>query len=679
MRPRRLNLFVSIFLTGALMSSALATSASALPEKFFGMNAHEQINESAPDWDALQKAGVQRFRMQVKWLTVNEAGNWRTAPAWEATYDRYFKNAAQHGIEILPYLYTRKTGARAYYLTSEKSNYKEWLEFVELFAARYGQNGSFWVYNPSLPQYPVKTWEVWNEPNLGKNCPSEKCDGQTYGEFLVGTSAAIHAAQSGYSPVVLFGGIYMEAFEALPNPITSFLKKAAKAPGINSAYDGLSIHPYALGNEGGSRSEAQLAAGVRSNIVEAGKAQGEAGLPSKPLWVTEVGWPVAGEGAQSVSPDEQAGLLNETYNWLKENWATYNVKYAAWYFYKDISGEPNWAGNAGLRASNGAFRPSWWVYQAQTGTTPWPGGQMAFQANTNQLFVFSTGTGAGNTGFGMAASTSPSVTTLGNGEWVSAFQSSGNQLWIRLGSTEYGNTGFGMATGTSPSITTLQKEGHPTEEWVIAFQSNGSQLWTRRSNTAYENTLFGMAPGTSPSVAPFANGEYVMAFQSNGNQLWTRRSNGAFENTSLGMAPGTSPSVAMLANGEYVMAFQSNGNQLCIRRSNGAFENTGLGMAAGTSPSIATLPGSEYIVAFQANTGSLWTKMSSGSVGNWEQGMRGGTSPSVTGLARGGYEIAFQANTSELIAVGTSGGTTTKQGMAAGTSPSISSPSRWAN
>lgn len=631
MRPRRLNLFVSFFLAGALMSCALAASASALPEKFFGMNAHEQINESAPDWDALQKAGVQRFRMQIKWLTVNEAGNWRTAPAWEATYDRYFKNAAQHGIEILPYLYTRKTGARAYYLTSEKSNYKEWLEFVELFAARYGQNGSFWVFNPSLPQFPVKTWEVWNEPNLGKNCPSEKCDGQAYGEFLVGTSAAIHAAQSGYSPVVLFGGIFMEAFEALPNPITSFLKKAAKAPGINSAYDGLSIHPYALGNEGGSRSEAQLAAGVRSNIVEAGKAQGEAGLPAKPLWVTEVGWPVAGVGAQSVSADEQAGLLNETYNWLKANWSTYNIKYAAWYLYKDIPGEANWAGSAGLRSSEGAFRPSWWVYQAQTGSTPWPSGQMAFQANTNQLFVFSTGTGAGNTEFGMAANTSPSVTTLGSGEWITAFQSNGNQLWIRRGNTENGNTGFGMA------------------------------------------------PGTSPSIAPFANGEWVIAFQSNGNQLWTRRSNTAFENTGLGMAAGTSPSVAVLANGEYVMAFQSNGNQLCIRRSNGAFENTGLGMAAGTSPSIAALPGSEYIVGFQANTGSLWTKMSSGSVSNWEQGMRGGTSPSVTGLARAGYEIAFQANTGELIAVGTSGGTTTKQGMAAGTSPSISSPSRWAN
>ena len=31
---------------------------------------------------------------------------------------------------------------------------------------RYGENGTFWTENPELPQAPVRTWQIWNEPHL---------------------------------------------------------------------------------------------------------------------------------------------------------------------------------------------------------------------------------------------------------------------------------------------------------------------------------------------------------------------------------------------------------------------------------------------------------------------------------------------------------------------------------
>jgi hypothetical protein len=680
MQRRQLRLFASAILTSFILLGTVASSAFALPEKFFGMTAHESMNESAPDWHTLQKAGVQRFRMQINWSKVISAGNWREAGAWELTYDKYFKEAATHGIEVLPYIYGRKNGTSTYYLKSETNNYKEWLEFVELFTARYGQGGSFWVYNPSIPQFPVKTWEVWNEPNLAANSPGGVRNGKTYGEFLVGTAAAIRAHQQGWSPKILFGGIYMEYFQG-PS-IVSYLQEAAQASGISTAYDGLSVHPYAYGQEHEIvegkevvRSFSEKAYGFQANIGAAASAQGVAKLPTKPLWVTEVGWPVDGTGAQHVTPSEQAGLLNETYNWLKANWTTYNVQYAAWFLYKDVPNQSAWDWHSGLRTATGAWRPSWWAYEAQTGVSPWPGAQMAFQANTTQLFSYSTGTGPANLGLGMAAGTSPSVATLVNGESAMAFQANTSTLWSRLGSGAYGNTGLGMAAGTSPSVAPLL--GGNEEEYVMAFQANTGTLWKRLSSGTYANTELGMAAGTSPSVATLTNGEYVIAFQTNTGALWTRSSSGATVNWGSVIKAGTSPSIAGLANGGYEIAYQDTAGNLNSNGTSGHV-NWEQGMAAGTSPSITGVPGNGYQMAFQANTGSL---ISIGSLGgmNWGQGMAAGTSPSITALPAGGYEMAFQANTGELIGIGTAGSTSTGQGMAGGTSPSISPPSRWAS
>lgn len=372
-------LLAAVIISGFLLS--LPSAASALPERFFGMTAHESMFNSDPDWDALQKAGVQKFRMQINWKTVDDAGGWKNEWAWQNTYDQYFEKAAKRGISILPYLYARKDGNQAYFLKGG-ANYPEWLQFVWTVVQRYGDAGTFWKKNLGvLAQYPVHQWEVWNEPNLPPNCPSGLCNGKEYGEFLVGTSQTINEAQKAIyadTAEVLFGGIYQERWDPKMTNCTTdwciddYMKNAAKASGINSAYDGLSIHPYSIGIEGGpSRSYPDRAAGVPSNISAAYLAQVGAGLGAKPLWVTEVGWPVEGSGSQSVNEGEQAGLVNETYNWLKANWLTYNVKYAAWYLYRDTN-EPTWDYHAGLRKADGTYRPSWFEYQAQAGAPRWP-------------------------------------------------------------------------------------------------------------------------------------------------------------------------------------------------------------------------------------------------------------------------------------------------------------------
>jgi hypothetical protein len=283
---------------------------------------------------------------------------------------------------------------------------------------------------------------------------------------------------------------------------------------------------------------------------------------------------------------------------------------------------------------------------------------IAFQANTGALWVVGPG-GPGNTGLGMAAGTSPSLTRLTNGGIQVAFQANTGTLWT-WGSAGTGNLGFGMAAGTSPSITALPNGGYQ-----IAFQANTGTLY-HTGSAGTVNTGFGMAAGTSPSITTLTTGGFQIAFQANTGTLFYTGSAGT-ANTGFGMAANTSPSIARLATGGYQIAFQANTGTLFYTGSAGT-ANTGFGMAARTSPSITGLAGSGFQIAFQANTTGLFYTGTAGTV-NTGLGMAANTSPSIASRSTGGFDIAFQANTTALWKAGATGTTNLGYGMAGGTSP----------
>jgi len=375
-RGQRPGLFIAALLVCTALFSSTASPAIALPEKFFGMTAHESMNDSEPDWEALQKAGVQRLRMQIKWQTIDQAGNgdWKQEYAWVNTYDRYFEKAAKRGIEILPFLFTRRSGNQQHYWIGEPA-YPEWLQFVWTVVQRYGHAGTFWANlkknNPSVPYLPVKIWEVWNEPNLDANSPAKSADGELYAQFLKGTSETIHAAQNAIEPnphstSVLFGGIYQpDQGTDLP----TYLQEAKNAGvGIAAHFDGLSIHPYGFGPKGNpATSESARRQSVLDNVFQARNALSNmcAACTGKSLWITEFGWGV-GSGAKMVDQDQQSNLLFSTYDWLIGASPTLNIQFAAWFSYKDTYCCGTWDQYSGLRRLDGTLRPSWCAYAAIT-------------------------------------------------------------------------------------------------------------------------------------------------------------------------------------------------------------------------------------------------------------------------------------------------------------------------
>jgi hypothetical protein len=132
---------------------------------------------------------------------------------------------------------------------------------------------------------------------------------------------------------------------------------------------------------------------------------------------------------------------------------------------------------------------------------------VAFQANTTDLYLYYPQTGEQiNTGLGMKAGTSPSITVDSAGNPVVAFQANTGDLYLYYPATPDGaavkeNTDISMASGTSPAI-----DGLTNNDIKIAFQEADGNLWTYDQNTdnlsdiTSLDTGLGRKAATSPTL-----------------------------------------------------------------------------------------------------------------------------------------------------------------------------------
>jgi hypothetical protein len=361
---RRLAILASALLTSCVLLFATAPGASAV---LIGLN--ESGTPTEEDWQVIKHSGANVFQMGIVWKNVADQGNWREAPAWQNSYDIQVERAAKNEITLVGGLYGRKTSAalHQYYLSNE---WQEWLEFTWTVVQRYGRGGAFWSTHPNLPYRPITMWTVWNEPNLGWNNPGETVLPQKYAEFLVATSNSITGAQNAVRKAgepndtrVIHGGLYQpDAGMA----VGTFLEKASKVAGYASSFNAFGLHPYSFAG-----SEAVKLANLATNVSNARTALNTWVGSSKPIWLTELGWPVAGTNEPNVSEAEQAKLLTGSFDWVKANAAQYNLELVTWYFYKDPGGT-NWDTFCGLRDYNGKYRESWYAFQKEAGVAVWP-------------------------------------------------------------------------------------------------------------------------------------------------------------------------------------------------------------------------------------------------------------------------------------------------------------------
>ncbi len=349
---RRSAVGVAAILAGICCTLAFAPPAAALTLGL-GWVEPEAIE---PEMLQVGKSGAQTFRVPLSPFNDNDG----TVAA-----------AAANGVTI----HAEVSAGSSLPVGSARS---EFIDGVAGEVRRYGYGGQFWAENPTLPYEPITTWEVGNEPNYASIAPDE------YGIFLNEIASAIQAAsrsQGRSGTEVLSAGLLIWGNQGLTagnweerEPISyqgalRYLEEAYPYFGGNPGVTGIAIHPYELNPKtfpGSSRIGAfeDVVAGFHEELVRLDEAA------PKSLWITESGWPAAGE--YGVGAEAQASLLEQAIDFVKRDAASLDLGDFVWYNLRDPSGLTNWTEYCGLRARDGSYRPAWTAFQEEAGAPSWP-------------------------------------------------------------------------------------------------------------------------------------------------------------------------------------------------------------------------------------------------------------------------------------------------------------------
>lgn len=369
-----------------VIATAFAATAQALPAKFWGVVPQSNLNEE--QFQRLGGGGVESLRIPLGWADLQpQSGgqiNW-------GGVDDVVEKAARAGIDVLPTI----TGAPIWAVPAASvpggggakaparlpvkgAAATAWKALLAEAAARYGPNGSFWSSHPGVPVVPIRTWQIWNEPNfkffVAKPNPAE------YGKLVKLSNSALKSVDPGAQVVLagLFsqpkGARYVRVVRGKKKVVNAtnvnyfasyFLEQMYKAnPGIKSKFAGVALHPYT-----GSWKY------LTPEIEEVRKVLTAAGDGRKGLFVTEIGWssgPPASDGSNGFAkgPAGQARELKLSFRLLRSKQKAWRIQRVYWFSVDDQANVCNFCDGSGLFGPGFTPKKSWFEYVKFTGGKP---------------------------------------------------------------------------------------------------------------------------------------------------------------------------------------------------------------------------------------------------------------------------------------------------------------------
>lgn len=230
-------------------------------------------------------SGVQSVRVAFSWAAAqpykNDAGvpNDKKAdftdvgkvPTSFTFTDMVVGDAARERITVLPtVLYTPQWDA-----VDNRNGvdyprrYAPYGAYLTALIGRYGPKGSFWRENPSIPKMPIRSWQIWNEPNLAYYWRQPFA--ATYVSLLKVAHAAVKKADPGAK--VVLGALTNTAWKSLGQ----VYKQGAK-----NLFDVVSVNGFT-----------KIPANVMLFMLFVRHAMSHFGDGAKPLVATEISWPSA--------------------------------------------------------------------------------------------------------------------------------------------------------------------------------------------------------------------------------------------------------------------------------------------------------------------------------------------------------------------------------------------------
>lgn len=367
--------FACVSLSAAHPPSRSTAAAARAPEPIVGLIA------GTAQWGNGGMAG--RLDQVVstsgaKWL--REAFDWsRIEPQpgqfTFAHYDRFVLLAARHHVHLLGQLYTAP-GWAAKAPNAVPADPTAYASYVAAVVARYGPGGTLWRSYPSLADYAVQTFEIWNEAYYTEGDDGDYDPGR-YARLVVAATTAGRAANPAAKFLI---GAEMES-QLVHSKWVWWVDALYQAvPDLNNYFDGVSVHPY--GHDITGRAPALVDHPyygydqmrrieiIRQQFVKHGAAD-------KPFWATEVGWPTCAHGTiRCVSLAGQAKSLDTLMRYSRTIWKSY-IKAVFIFYFDDVgpnSADPD--NDYGLTYFNHRPKPALFAFRAFARRSPtassWP-------------------------------------------------------------------------------------------------------------------------------------------------------------------------------------------------------------------------------------------------------------------------------------------------------------------
>jgi polysaccharide biosynthesis protein PslG len=320
---------------------------------FVGVNAPDSVLGNARfracAFNALVKAHVGLVRDVFYWAGIELAPGFYDF----SRTDAYVADAARHGLQVLPVILM----APGFRSTASARNPKPGFypprnpddlgAFAAVLAKRYGPNGDFWAQHPDVPKVPIRSWQIWNEPNL----PVYWADGPSpsgYTAMLKAAATAIRGVDP--SADIVSAGLPYSKDRRTLSP-ERFLR-GMYAAGAKGSFTTLAVHPYS-----DTVSRMVVALNRMRRVLNA------AGDTSVPIWVTEVGWASGGPPSVfTVTPRRQAQLLSSTVRTLSRKRNSTGIKGLVVHTLRDQRPGANthdyWGLHAGLFNLRGKAKPA---------------------------------------------------------------------------------------------------------------------------------------------------------------------------------------------------------------------------------------------------------------------------------------------------------------------------------
>ncbi len=255
--------------TAVIALSFATPAAAAVPPSFFGVMSDGPLFSPTVDLGSdlalMRASGAGATRIAVDWRTIEPTqGSVSLAPL-----DAFVQASAQAGIEVLPVVFGAPPWAALDPSdpASPPKDPKAYGRFVAMLVRRYGPSGSFWTSHGAVPRVPIRRWQIWNEPDLGKYW-SAKGWPRGYVSLLRAARAAVKRADPS-AEIVLAG---------LTNRSWLDLRQVYHAGG-GHLFDVAAIHPFS-----------RRVANVLKIVTLARREMRRHGDANKPLVLSEISW-----------------------------------------------------------------------------------------------------------------------------------------------------------------------------------------------------------------------------------------------------------------------------------------------------------------------------------------------------------------------------------------------------